>query len=341
MKTFNQSLSRRSLLTGLTTGGAALLCGGIPVMAQSPTKLVFMEPFDLGLEYMHEMNAVVGGHFEKQGLDVTVTNARGTAVAIQQVVAGQASLTRVGALDLIKAAAAQDTPLISIATSLQEAIFSLISMKAAPIKTAADMKGKTIGVASMGGGQENTLNLLLASGGVPVSDVPRQAIGSSAGNIEILKQGRVAGFFATVENTLLLQRAGEPIDTWSASQAAPMPGGVIIATRAFAEKNPETMVKFVRALRESALEILSADTGMILDRMVKKFEISANADRAFRIEAIKAYNGLTIAAGKENVMRNVPAVWDKAAELITKANVAKVADIKALYTNRFVDEASK
>jgi NitT/TauT family transport system substrate-binding protein len=340
MRTRSAELSRRGVLAGLAAAGAATVCGPISVRAQSPTKLLFMEPFDLALEYMHEMNAVVGGHFEKQGLDVSISNARGTAIGIQQVVAGQAAVTRVGALDLMKAAAAQDTPLISVATSLQEAIFSLISLKSAPIKSAADMRGKTIGVASMGGGQENTLNLLLASGGVPVSEVPRQAIGSSAGNVELLKQGRVAGFFATVENTLLLRRAGEPIEVWSASSTAPMPGGVILMTKAFTEKNPDTVLKFVRGMRNSALEILDADPGMILDRITQKYQVDANADRQFRIEAIKAYNGLTVAAGKENVMRNVPAIWDKAAALVTQANIAKVPDIKALYTNTFVDQAA-
>jgi NitT/TauT family transport system substrate-binding protein len=341
MTASRSTISRRALLGGMAAGSAAFLYGGRAVLAQSPTKLLFMEPFDLALEYVHEMNAVVGGHFEKQGLDVTINNARGTAIGIQQVVGGQANVTRVGALDLIKAAGAQDTPIISIGTSLQEAIFSLISLKSAPIKSAADMKGKTIGVASIGGGQENTLNLLLASGGVAVADVPRQAIGSSAGNIELLKQGRVAGFFATVENTLLLQRAGEPIEAWGASQAAPMPGGVILTTKGFADKNPETCVKFIRAMRNSALEVIEADPGMILDRITKKYELVADANRDFRIQAIKAYNGLTLAQGKENVMRNVPAVWDKAAELVTKANIAKVPDVKALYTNAFVDAASK
>ena len=335
------SISRRRILGGLAAGTTAFLSGGMPVIAQSPTKFLIMEPFDLALEYMHELNGVVGGHFAKEGLDVTVSNTRGTAVAIQQVVAGQARTSRVGVLDLVKAAAAQDTPVISIGTSNQEAIFTLISLKSAPIKSAADMRGKTIGVASMGGGTENTLNLMLASGGVPIADVPRQAIGSNASNIEILKAGRVAGFFATVANTILLQRAGEPIETWGASEAAPMPGGIMLATKTFAEQNPDAVIKFLRAMRNSAFEIINSDPGMILDRITAKYDLDANPDRAFRIETIKVYNQMTLAQGKENVMRNVPAVWEKAADLINKANIAKVPDITALYTNRYIDEAAK
>src|SRR4029450_13797152 len=106
----NGPVTRRSLLKAAAAGGALIWTAKMPALAQSSTKLLFMEPFDLALEYLHEMNAVVGGHFKAQGLDVEINNARGTAVAIQQVAAGQAAVSRVGALDLMKAAAAQDMP---------------------------------------------------------------------------------------------------------------------------------------------------------------------------------------------------------------------------------------
>ena len=328
-------------MQGVAAGVGATLAANRPVFAQTGAKLLFMEPFDLAFEYMHEMNAVVGGHFAKQGLDVQIDNARGTAVAIQQVIAGQAIATRVGALDLIKASAAQDVKLVSIATSLHEAIFSLVSLKSAPLMTPQDMRGKTIGVASMGGGQENTLDLILASGGVSPKDVPRQAIGSNAGNVELLKQGRVNGFFATVETSILLRRAGEPVEIWSASKYAPLPGGIIITTRDFVDKNPDTAIKFVRAMRNSANEILAADPNTIVERLEKIYDFAAAKDRAFRTDAVKAYNAMTVAQGEQNIMRNVPEVWGKAAELVNKAGIAKVADVATLYDNKYVDEAAK
>jgi hypothetical protein len=50
---------------------------------------------------------------------------------------------------------------------------------------------------------------------------------------------------------------------------------------------------------------------------------------------------MTVAQGENNIMRNVPEVWAKAADLVTKAGIAKVADVTALYDNKFVDEAAK
>lgn len=337
----SEKFSRRLLLKSAAAGGAYLAMGGMPVFAQSNTKLVFMEPFDLTLEYLQEMNAVVGGHFEKEGLEVDITNVRGTSVGIQQVIAGQAAFTRVGLLDLFKASASQDTKLVSVATSLQGGIFSLVSRSGDPINSPADLRGKTVGVASLGGGQENILNLMLAGADIPFAEVPRQAIGSSAGNVEILKQGRVDAFISNVETALLLKMNNEPVEIWSTTKYAPLPGGVIGTTQKFAEENPEVMVKFVRAMRNSALEILSADPAEILDRVSPRYDLVVNEDREFRLAAIQAYNELTLVQGEENVMRNVPEVFVESARLIEAADIMKIEDASVLYTNAFYDEAVK
>ncbi|GGA59939.1 hypothetical protein GCM10011385_12090 [Nitratireductor aestuarii] len=337
----SEKLTRRMLLKGAAAGGAYLAMGGLPVFAQSATKLVFMEPFDLTLEYLPEMNAVVGGHFEKEGLEVEITNVRGTAVGIQQVIAGQANFTRVGLLDLFKASASQDTKLVSVATSLQGGIFSLVSREGDPINSPEELRGKTVGVASLGGGQENILNLMLAGAGIPVADVPRQAIGSSAGNVEILKQGRVDAFIANIETALLLRMTNEPVKIWSTTQFAPLPGGVIGTTEKFATENHDTVVKFVRAMRNSALEIKAADPAEILDRVASKFDLTVTEDREFRLEAIKAYNELALAQGDENVMRNVPEVFEEAARLVGAADIMQIDDVSSLFSTAFYDEAVK
>ncbi|WP_416798869.1 ABC transporter substrate-binding protein [Ciceribacter azotifigens] len=340
MMIMQNSVSRRSFLKG-TAAGSVFLAGGLPVFAQSATKLVFMEPFDLALEYAQEMNAIVGGHFEKEGLDVSITNVRGTAVGIQQVIANQANMTRVGLLDLLKAAGSQESKIISVATSLQGGIFNLVSRKDAPINSPADLKGKIVGIASLGGGQENVLNLMLSSAGIKPEEVERQAIGSSAGNVEILKQGRVDAFIANTETALILQMNNEPVEIWTTSKYAPLPGGVILMTDEYAQANRETVVKFLRAMRASALEIIDADPAVILDRIVSKFELTTNDDREFRLKSIKAYNELTLAQGRDNVMRNVPAVFEAAAKLVQDAGIVTVPSIAALYDNSFADEAFK
>lgn len=333
--------SRRTILKGIAGGAGALALGFTPAASQSGTKAIFIEPFDLILEFMPELNAAAGGHFKAQGLDIDIINARGTSLAVQQLIAKQAMFTKLGVLDLIKAYAQQQIPIVSVATVQQSAIFNVVSLKSAPIMTPADMKGKTIGVASLGGGTENNLDLMLASAGIPKQDVPRQAVGLSPGNVELLKQGRVAAFFATIEVSVALQRANEPVEIWNIDRFAPIPGGAYVVTREMGEKQPETIVKFLRAIHASVIELLTDDLNKILDRAERQFEITGNKSREFRLDALKAYNALIVAKGKENILRNIPSVWQASAALTQKAGVATVANIDDLYTNRFLDQAAK
>jgi NitT/TauT family transport system substrate-binding protein len=331
--------NRRNVLKGFVAGGAGFLVGGMPVLAQSATKLTFMEPFDLAFEYIHEMNGVVGGHFEREGLDVEISSIRNTSAAIQQVVTNQAITARVGLLDVFRAQEAQDEPVFSVGTSLHRGIFSVVSRSSDPIKKPEDFAGKTVGLASLGGGQENMLNLLLAGTDVPFDKVVRQPIGSNAGNVEILKQGRVDAFLATVETALLLKMNNEPVEIWPASNFAPLPGGVLLMTKKQAQENEETVVKFLRAMRNSALDILASDPAVILDRITAKYDVVANENRDFRIAAIKAYNEMTVANGEANVMRNVDEVIEKSAELASRAKIVAVKDVKGTYTNQYIDAA--
>ncbi|MCO5073047.1 MAG: ABC transporter substrate-binding protein [Rhizobiaceae bacterium] len=335
------NIKRRTMLQGMVASGAGLMFGSMPVFAQSPGKLIFMEPFDMALEYVHELNGVVGGHFEKEGLDIEIATIRGTPVAAQQVVTGSAFTARVGILDVFRAAAAQSEPVFSAGTSLHHGIFVVVSRSGDPVRTPDELKGKTVGLASLGGGMENVLNMMLAGAGVPTDSVNKQAIGSNAGNVEVLKAGRVDAFLATIETSILLKRANEPVEIWPASKYVPLPGGVMLMTRKFADANRETVVKFIRAMRNSALEVNSEDTGKILDRIVAKYDIVANEDRDFRIEAIKAYNEMAIVNGLDNVMRNVPEVMKLSAELTEKAKIVEVPNVEDLYSNEYFDEAVK
>jgi sugar phosphate isomerase/epimerase len=99
---------------------------------------------------------------------------------------------------------------------------------------------------------------------------------------------------------------------------------VLLMTKKQAQENEETVVKFLRAMRNSALDVLASDPAVILDRITAKFDVVAREDRYFRIAAIKAYNEMTVANGEANVMRNVDEVIEKSAELAAAVGASSV-----------------
>ena len=336
-------ISRTNRRNALKTvmGAGALAFAPTAALSRDGAKPIFAEPFDLLLEFLPELNAVAGGHFAKHGLDVEIVNARGTSMAAQQLIAEKASFTKVGVLDLIKMQAQQKVPLLSVATIQQSPIFTVVSLKSAPVRGPEDMRGKTIGVASLGGGTENNLDLMLAAAGIPKGTVTRQAVGLSPGNAVLLKQGRIAAFFATIEGSIALERAKEPVEIWNIGRFAPIPGGAYVVTRDYAKKQADDVVKFMRGMRDSVNQLTTQSAAEILDRVQAKYEITGEKDRAFRLRAVAEYNALITGQGKENILRNVPDVWRRSADLIRKADIADVPAIDSLYTNEFLDAASR
>lgn len=333
-------LSRREFVR-LSAGGTLAASLGSAFAQVEANKFVFFLPFDLIAEFVFELNAVVGGHFKAQGLDVDVMNARGTSIAVQQLIGGRASFAEMGGLDMMKAVASQSAPLISIATVAQAGIFDVVSLKSAPIRTPQDMKGKTIGVLSIGGGTENMLDLMLAGAGVPRQEVPRQPVGGTLGSVELLKQGKVNGFITTSETVVAMRRAGEPIEAWNVDRHAPLPGQCYVVMKSFMDRNPRPITLFLKAMKASHEEIMASDPNKILDRVEKRYELVGGKDRGYMVDALKMHIELNLAQGRENLLRNVPELWKRGVELALKAGLATPANYESLFTNRFIDEAAR
>ncbi len=334
-------LSRRDTLKGMAAGGAMVL-GGIsaPALAQSRQKFVLAIGSQLGMEWVPEMNAVAGGHFEKQGLDVELANVPGTAVAIQQVLGGRAKFATAGSIDLIKAFAKKQ-PVLSVGTISQGGIYTIASLKSAPILKPEDLRGKIFGVVSLGGSTENMLDLLLASAGIDPKEVERQAIGRSLGSIELVKQQRIHAFLSIPEIDVAIEMANEPLLTWNTDKYAPLPGQCYVATKESIAQDPALVEKFIKGMRGGVDDILASDPNKILDRVEKAFDIAGDKDRKARMASMKAYMDLVLTHGRENILVNVPSAWKKGVDLMAAAKLADVrADIDSIYTNKYVGKAS-
>ena len=135
-------IDRRRLLAGAAALAAA------PAFAQQPlTKVKYLTPFGYIIGFAETLYADTGGFFAKHGLDVEIQGGRGSAMSVQQVVAGNVLLSRTGGTDHIKAYA-KEPSLVALAEIFQRDIFYVISHADKPLKTPADFAGKTIGTSS-------------------------------------------------------------------------------------------------------------------------------------------------------------------------------------------------
>lgn len=329
-------LNRRSVIKA--AAGSAVLAGFPGILrGQARDKLTMMTPFGFIPDFIEMMNAISGGHFAAQGIDATLLGGQGTAVPIQQLIAGQVTFIRLGGVDVIRSVATSKVPMIAIASIYQASSFTMISTREKPIKSAEELKGKTVGVVSVGGTTEVFLDLILSKGGLKKDDVKREITGNSPGALQLVKQGRVDCFIASTQVVIALQRMKEEIETWSTDKYAPMPGQCYATSVALAEKNPDLLKRAMLAMKSSAEEMLNGPIAPIFERAAKDFDIPGikNPDSLAEVEKV-IVEKLWLSEGRENLLRNVPRLWKSGVDALNESGIAKIENPEALYTNRFV-----
>ena len=332
-------IDRRSFMAGVATSACAIAAPAI-VRAQARDKLSMMTPFGFIPDFIEMMNAVAGGHFAAQGIDAELIGGQGAASPIQQLMAGKTDLIRVAGLDVIRTVANNKAPMISVATLYQASTFHMISLKSKPIEQAEDLKGKTVGIVSVAGTTDVFLDLMLHKVGLKKDDVKREVTGNSPGAIQFVKQGRVDCFIASLQVVAALEKVKEDVLVWSTDRYAPMPGQCYASGITFAEKNPDLMRRAMKAMRASAEEIMTQRLVPLFQRAAKTYDIPGMKDVEGHAEVEKlTTERLWLSEGRDNLLRNVPKLWEAGVTVLRENEIASIADPTTLYTNRFLDPA--
>ena len=331
--------SRREFIK---TGAAASALIAAPAILRAQTRepFVMMTPFGFIADFIEMMNAITGGHMAAQGLDAKLLGGQGTAQPIQQLITGQAQMIRASGIDVMRAISTTKAPLISVGTMYQASTFHMVSLKSKPISKAEDLKDKIVGIVSVGGTTEVYLDLILAKGGLSKDSVKREVTGNSPGALQMVKQGRVDCFIASIQVVVALQRMKEEVEIWSTDRYAPMPGQCYISSRDMIKAKPEVFTRAMRAMRASAQEIMTQPLAPIFERAAKDYEIPNIRNIGELVEVEKATaDRLWLSEGRENLLRNVPKLWKSGVDALRENKIADPGEAESLYTNQFVDAA--
>src|ERR1700730_12791878 len=166
--------------------------------------------------------AVTLGYWKDEGYEVELLPVGASLQAIQQMVAGNAEFAEVNASVIVLSNVKNDLPVRVVMAN--GVIDWAVAVDAdGPIKSAKDLKGKTIGVFSLATGGIAYLNSYLRASGLdPGRDVEMVPLGLGAPPVEALRTGKVQGLLywaaavSTFENAGLKLRklAGEDWRTY-------------------------------------------------------------------------------------------------------------------------------
>src|SRR5205823_3336053 len=130
-----------------------------------------------------------------------------------------------------------------------QSLFVLASWPEAAIRKPADLKGKTVGVLSLASGSRYNVLSILALNGLKESDVTLVATGPAPG--PFLEHKVDAWMSLTTTLALLESQTGRSFDKLLARDYLNLPTDVLATTRDILNKQPDLLIRFLRALRQS------------------------------------------------------------------------------------------
>ncbi|WP_181783644.1 ABC transporter substrate-binding protein [Pseudonocardia pini] len=199
--------------TGLLTAALAAIAvlvgcsapaGSTGAAAVERITVVTTAPIE-SMSYAPEMVATARGDFARHGLEVDYQALQGSPAALQAVLGGSAVLTRLGDIETMVAVGARGAPLRVVGTEQALGPVRIASSTRAPVRTPADLVGKTVGIPSQGGTSEWTLNLVLARGGVDPASVRREVVGLAPGVFDLVTAGRIDAYMTPLDTATVLQ----------------------------------------------------------------------------------------------------------------------------------------
>jgi NitT/TauT family transport system substrate-binding protein len=149
--------------------------------------------------------AVDAGVFQRNGLAVEVQNID-SSKGIPALLSGQVQVAKLSGSETLSAAAGGADVVV---TSVGAPVYPNVFQVAQDIKTVADLKGKKVGVSSIGSGSDVATRLGLQKVGLdPDKDVSIVAVGSSTNRVAALLSGAIQGGLSTPPDTLTLEAQG-------------------------------------------------------------------------------------------------------------------------------------
>jgi NitT/TauT family transport system substrate-binding protein len=333
-------LSRRAFVRGSGTllaasGGSSLLaaCGAKEPLAGTVT---FLNIVDFtSLTFSPEILADAGGYFADQGLKVRFERTRGSAQAIQLVLADSAPLTRVGQIEAIGHAANRGVPIMNIGTLVKKSTLRFISASERPLREPRDFEGKLFGIPSEGGESEITLDLFLATSGIDPASVKRQVVGYTPGIFSLVEEGRIDAYVVSIDTAHILAEQRPNVVTLNPGQFISSGAQCYLTSVDTSTARIEDLRKYLEAIK-AAVEFMIDDDGF--DETLRIMRTKYSFDSLLKDDVAKAslaeYVDAWTAEGRDNVLRTVPSTWQRGyEELVSVGQAAAGKDPASWFTN--------
>ncbi|HTI55442.1 MAG TPA: ABC transporter substrate-binding protein [Verrucomicrobiae bacterium] len=245
-------------------------------------------------EYVPLHLAQAEGHFAAQQLAVTLRPMRSDAGAAEALALGHTQLAATSLDAALRLGHVEGAPprLVWGLTAAAPVALLVNPARAESIRSAADLLGQTVAVPAPGTTEDQTLGLLLARAGVPVSRVTLRSLGER-GAARALESGEVAAAVLAepyVSRLVGDGKAAVAIDLRTAAGAAAALGGPTVNAALFARAGAGPDAATLRALGAALQAALARVTGSEPDALATALPpavVGSPADFATRLRSAR------------------------------------------------------
>jgi NitT/TauT family transport system substrate-binding protein len=186
------------------------------------------------------------GFYKQEGVEVEFGTAAGSAATLQLIATGQVQMGYIG-MDVLILAKARNPTLPITAVYLQDRgnIYEIVVPEESDIKTVADLKDKSIGVANLASGAIPSLKATLADAKLnPDSSVGLIPVGNGAQAAAALRAGRVQALSLFRAQHALIETLGYKFRYFTREA----PSAIIAVNTEFLKQNPDAVAKVLRGV---------------------------------------------------------------------------------------------
>jgi NitT/TauT family transport system substrate-binding protein len=341
-------MDRRSFLI---SAGTALAAGGFASQAgaQQPAGPPEKPKVTLGvggkplLYYLPLTIAERRGFFKDEGLEVEINDFGGGAKSLQALIGGSVDVVT-GAYEhtIRMQAKGQDVRAVVELGRFPAVVIAARKDRAGEIKSAADLKGKKIGVTAPGSSTALIAQYAMVKAGLKPTDAALIGIGGGAGAVAAMKKGEIDAISHLDPIIAKLEADGDIVvlvDTRTeagtrALFGGPNPAAVLYAKKDFIDRNPNTTQRLVNAFMASLKWLAAATPEAVADTVPPEYQLG---DKPLYIQAVKnslesySRNGLVSPEG-------MASVYDTLKLLDPELKGAQV-DLANTFDDRFVKRA--
>jgi ABC-type nitrate/sulfonate/bicarbonate transport system substrate-binding protein len=222
-----------------------------PAVATVPTQPAALQPLKFVISTLAASIAPVvvakeAGFTARQGLDVDIVIARSGSEAMAALLSQDAPLGSIGGNAIINASAS-GAELVAVA--VQQVRFTYQVMSDPSLQTFADLRGKRLGVADVGGSSDLATQYALDKFGLRRGeDVAVVALGSQNERVGGLQAGAVAAAMLQAPFTATARKAGYRVLFNYADEDYEAPITTVVTSRAYLNDHADVVRRYVTAL---------------------------------------------------------------------------------------------